>query len=118
MSVEGLRVVRFAGTGAREYHDLGFCIPVDDGTVVVIYKDREARVSPHALTTALHVNVKTMLSKTYVHFTVTRDFEALRLRLPEEEVRFRALLAPPASYVTMRQGSYRTFCTPFVAGLR
>ena len=35
-----LLVVRFAGTGMREYHDLGLCIPAtDDDTVRVIYAD-------------------------------------------------------------------------------
>lgn len=76
--VSRLRVVRFAGTGTREYHELAMCIPFEDNaTVRVIYADREATCALQQLKTSLHVNVQTMISKAHVRHTVDRDRDAL-----------------------------------------
>ena len=50
-----LLVVRFAGTGMREYHDLGLCIAAtDDDTVRVIYADREVICKAYEIQKALY----------------------------------------------------------------
>jgi hypothetical protein len=77
------RVVSFAGTGMREYHDLGFCIPCSDGTVRVIYTDREAKCAQYLLKKAIHVDVKIMLAKAHLLHTVERDLEALRSKVSD-----------------------------------
>ena len=82
--IAGFRVVRFAGTGVREYHDLAFCVPYDDDnkTTRVVYADRQVTCAQYLLKKSVHVNVKNMLDMAHVRHTIVRDrdalFEALR----------------------------------------
>ena len=47
MIAPGLIVVRFAGTGVRQYHELAFKIPRSDGSLDRgIYIDREIECAP------------------------------------------------------------------------
>jgi len=79
-----LRVIRFKGTGVREYHDLGFCMPLENSVVRVIYTDREIDCASNILdAAAFQVNVKTMLMKAHVRYTVERDVYALRNKVSE-----------------------------------
>ena len=80
MIAAGLSVVRFAGKGLREYHDLGFAIPRSDGSLRVIYTDRETECAPNIFYAAALkvVDVHTMLTKAHVRHTVERDVDALR----------------------------------------
>ena len=93
-------VIRFAGTGLREWHELAFCVPLPCSTVRVIYSDREIVCTAPELATALDVDLKTLLSKAHVLAAVQCDFEALRAKLPcHEDVRCtlesRSLSPPP-----------------------
>ena len=93
MIAAGLIVVRFAGTGVREYHELAFKIPRSDGSLDrVIYIDREIECAPDILRSAAwKVDVHTMLIKAHVRHTAERDVDALRDKLPEyEDVRRRS----------------------------
>ena len=93
-------VVRFAGTGMREYHDLGLCIPATDDTVRVMYADREVICKAYEIQKTLDVDVQTMLCKAHVRHTVERDLEALRSNVSGyDEVRSSA---PYASVVCVR----------------
>ena len=87
MIAAGLIVVRFAGTGVREYHELAFKIPRSDGSLDrVIYIDRETECAPDILRSAAwKVDVHTMLIKAHVRHTAERDVDALRDKLPEHE---------------------------------
>lgn len=82
-----LRVIRFRDSGAREYHELAFCVPsADHSEVVVHYADRVARVSPPMLVLSLDINVKTLQTKAHVLDTVVRDGENLRRALHVRQI--------------------------------
>jgi hypothetical protein len=76
-----LRVVRFAGVGFREHHELGLCVPTSDAqTVRVMYKDRDVECPFDSLTMADVVNVQSLTCKAYVMYTVERDMACLRAK--------------------------------------
>ena len=85
MFAPGLRVVRFAGAGLREWHELAFCVPLPCSTVRVIYSDREVICTAPELATALEVNLNALLSKAHVLAAVQCGFEAIRAKLPCHE---------------------------------
>lgn len=81
--IAGFRVVRFAGTGVREYHNLAFCMPSEDNNeTTLIYADRKVTCAQYLLKKSVHVNVQNMLDMAHVRATIDRDrdalFEALR----------------------------------------
>ena len=81
MSAPHFRVVSFKGVGASEYQQLGFCIPIDEETVRVIYADRATDCAAQALVKADVVNVNSMMSKAYVKCTVQRDYASISVKL-------------------------------------
>ena len=82
--MRGLRVVRFAGPGVREYHKLGYLIPQSNGLTRVIYADSETVCESHLLNKALEINVNIMLAKAQVLHTVDEERGALRLKIPDD----------------------------------
>ena len=77
-----LKVVRFRGSVAREYHALAFCIPTES-LVRVIYATHEVDCEAHLLIKAVDVNVESMMTKAHILAAVEADYCAVREQLPE-----------------------------------
>ena len=77
-----LKVVRFRGSVAREYHALAFCIPTES-LVRVIYATHEVDCEAHLLIKAVDVSVESMMVKAHVLAAVEADYCAVREQLPE-----------------------------------
>ena len=77
-----LKVVRFRGSVAREYHALAFCIPTES-LVRVIYATHEVDCEARQLIKAVDVNVESMMGKAHVLAAVEADYCAVREQVPE-----------------------------------
>ena len=77
-----LKVVRFRGSVAREYHALAFCIPTES-LVHVIYATHEVDCEARLLIKAVDVNVESMMGKAHVLAAVEADYCAVREQVPE-----------------------------------
>ena len=86
-TTQELRVIRFKGAGASEYHELALTVSTLGSTKVrVIYKDRVVECDKSELEKAIHVNVNTLMNKAQAFHTVVRDLPSLRESVTDPNV--------------------------------